>query len=106
MEAGLDYRHQPLAPDGSTFRLFIFLPGGANEPFFGQFLEVPVKSKPTYVALSYTWGESATVGYVLISGKRIAIGRNLYDALQRLRSTEHAITFWIDALCINQLDDE
>ena len=67
-------------------------------------------SPEPYEALSYTWGPPGGNFSIKIlahgEAYRICIRANLDAALRHLRSsTEHKF-FWIDALCINQQDDD
>ncbi len=70
-----------------------------------------------YVALSYAWGDATQVKEVILNGRPIGVAANLWLALRALRihsilwdnglrSGEPCRTFWIDALCINQQDEE
>ncbi|KFY34036.1 hypothetical protein V495_08222 [Pseudogymnoascus sp. VKM F-4514 (FW-929)] len=64
---------------------------------------------PMFWALSYVWGRadpSSTQTYeVLIDGKRLAISRNLYDALHAMHNDAYGdIRVWADAICICQED--
>jgi hypothetical protein len=70
-----------------------------------------------YVALSYVWGPATHVKEVMLNGRPIGVAANLWLALRDLRmhcqlrdnglrSDEPCRTFWIDALCINQNDEE
>jgi hypothetical protein len=66
---------------------------------------VSLDDRPSYKALSYTWGNPNLTNSILIAGKTFWISAKLYDALQHLRVGEHLV-IWIDAICINQKDDE
>ena len=63
-----------------------------------------------YIALSYVWGEKNAEDTTLLLNHMdkwtpLRIRKNLYDALMRL--TQAGIThLWVDALCINQDDQE
>ncbi|KAH7012701.1 heterokaryon incompatibility, partial [Microdochium trichocladiopsis] len=59
-----------------------------------------------YEALSYTWG--ATEGIqraITVDNGKIQVTPNLHTALCHLR-TDKPRLLWIDALCINQNDQE
>ncbi|KAH7092484.1 heterokaryon incompatibility protein-domain-containing protein [Paraphoma chrysanthemicola] len=60
-------------------------------------------------ALSYTWGLRTKPVPITLNNQRFLVQRNLYSALPYLaircmRGSEQSI--WIDALCINQADEE
>jgi Heterokaryon incompatibility protein (HET) len=64
---------------------------------------------PDYEAISYVWGPQDPPHKLCINGETsgfIEIGKNLHDALQRLRpcSGQDARTLWVDQICINQTD--
>jgi len=64
-----------------------------------------------YEALSYTWGSSDTVDFIrIVDGQqvlgRLPVARNLDQALRHLRHRRKCRSLWVDALCINQSDDE
>ncbi|KAH7333256.1 heterokaryon incompatibility protein-domain-containing protein [Rhexocercosporidium sp. MPI-PUGE-AT-0058] len=59
----------------------------------------------SYYALSYCWGDLRSKKKILINNTIVEVGHNLEAALQQLRSRGY-IRIWIDALCINQNDDE
>jgi hypothetical protein len=65
-------------------------------------------SRPRYEALSYAWGhglcpESITVGP---TSSCFLITSNCYNALRRLRHRKKTRVIWIDALCIDQANNE
>ena len=88
-----------------------------GEPLRCRLTAVDSATKPLYNALSYTWGDprpeiSQEPGFddmkhnVYVNGHKTTVGTNLYNVLLRSRSgcpTTH-IPFWVDALCINQMD--
>ena len=82
-----------------------------------------------YDALSYTWGTNDPVQKIIIRTpkeesigtgksrlqsivtgtiikKRVYVRPNLEDALRQFRDTQEDVLLWIDALCINQSDQE
>ncbi|PKK50013.1 hypothetical protein CI102_7199 [Trichoderma harzianum] len=63
-------------------------------------------SKAQFDALSYVWGSPAVTGEITCNNRRRNVGRNLYNALERLRLPNEERVLWIDALCINQADNQ
>ncbi|KAI1844891.1 hypothetical protein JX266_008907 [Neoarthrinium moseri] len=62
-----------------------------------------------YRALSYIWGSCHTTSdarQILIDGQEFYVRRNLHDFLAAARSRREGGLFFIDAICINQLDVE
>jgi len=75
-----------------------------------------------YEALSYHWGDgeaehpiyvrdnNAVIHSldeaVLLGTQRLYVKPNLYKALRHLRSIHEDVTLWVDAICINQEDQE
>src|ERR1700712_631419 len=68
-------------------------------------------SKPVYDCLSYTWGDTTQLSTILVNGKCLQVTENLVTALTSLRDWNHEKYhrnefIWIDAICINQKDDD
>ncbi|WPJ64063.1 hypothetical protein SMAC4_13733 [Sordaria macrospora] len=64
------------------------------------------KGTRPYEALSYVWGSEAKPCSISINGCDLPVGENLYAALVHLRDHSIERTIWIDAICINQDDEE
>lgn len=60
-----------------------------------------------YEALSYVWGDASDVKTIKIGAdySDLAVTSNCFDALRRLRLLDEERWVWIDAICINQKDD-
>ncbi|KAF2995187.1 hypothetical protein E8E14_004255 [Neopestalotiopsis sp. 37M] len=85
-------------------RLFKLLPSVPGSPIQGSFSSYQISECPSYIALSYTWGDQVVKNDVVLdNGGKIAIGDNLWKflCLQVTVLTEPKY-FWIDAICINQ----
>lgn len=61
---------------------------------------------PSFYALSYTWDTDSESGSILCNSKSLPVRRNLYKALRRLRQLLPEASFWIDAICLNQDNEE
>lgn len=62
--------------------------------------------KSSFEALSYVWGSPTVTNEITCDERRKKVGRNLYDALERLRLPDKDRILWVDALCINQSDNK
>lgn len=58
-----------------------------------------------YEALSYTWGDPSDLVMIHCGRQWHFVGRNLYQALEKLRHRDRRRVVWVDALCINQSDE-
>ncbi|KAK1671700.1 heterokaryon incompatibility protein-domain-containing protein [Colletotrichum godetiae] len=95
------FQYEPLDLGLRSFRLLILYPGGSDIrcDIFQASLE-PDENIP-YEALSYAWGCTDLIEPISANGKRLFVTRNLFLALNHLR-TEEARILWVDALCIDQ----
>ncbi|OAL47323.1 HET-domain-containing protein [Pyrenochaeta sp. DS3sAY3a] len=57
---------------------------------------------PSYIALSYVWGEREPAAQIVVNGSQFTITPNLHDALRNVRDSEATKVLWVDAICINQ----
>lgn len=98
------YSKHTLDAKRSQIRLLILHPGDWKDQISCDFQVVSLDDQPTYVALSYVWGQDDPHNVADIGGCCIPIRPNLFKALRRLRA--HAAgedcTIWVDAVCINQ----
>jgi hypothetical protein len=60
---------------------------------------------PAYIALSYAWGPEERCDDILLNDVLVPVGRSLWSFLYQMRLQYRYITFWIDALSINQAHD-
>ncbi|KAI1207184.1 heterokaryon incompatibility protein-domain-containing protein [Annulohypoxylon truncatum] len=63
---------------------------------------------PTYEALSYTWGGQPLDQLVYANGREFLVTENARNAMRRLRPYKPGKFryIWIDAICINQQDND
>jgi hypothetical protein len=103
------YKYEPLDPNGPETRLIKLEP---SQQFSAQIrcsiFKVRLEDAPAYHALSYCWGDQSNPICIKLNGCLFPIGINLYLALRRLRSLAKEVpaVYWVDAICINQKDDE
>lgn len=96
--------YQPITrPD--QIRLVKILPGSRIETIKCELQSAILGPEtPKYVALSYCWGDATHKTWVSCNGQRLALTKDLLNALRRLRRKDQTETLWIDQICINQED--
>ncbi|KAF3055683.1 Heterokaryon incompatibility protein 6, OR allele [Daldinia childiae] len=71
---------------------------------------------PPYHAISYTWGDPSQTTYISINNQPLKVRKSCEYVLRQARWYEKYLQnmslpwrhryYWIDAICINQVDDE
>lgn len=77
--------------------------------FVGQLVHAALEDNPTYVAISYAWGEPSAVGhFVDPNGVETSLGYSqvVLDIISTLVPPGDTLYLWIDAVCINQEDPD
>ncbi|KAI8677827.1 HET domain-containing protein [Fusarium keratoplasticum] len=59
-----------------------------------------------FAALSYTWGDANDTLLITIGGCSFQATMNLIAALHRLQEDQKTVTLWIDAICIQQSNND
>ena len=67
---------------------------------------VSLDENPTYEALSYTWGDGSDLRCIILDLHLFLVTRNLELAIRQLRKRSTSDLLWVDAICINQNNDE
>lgn len=62
----------------------------------------PVDNKPSYYAISYTWGDPEPSSTILINGQAFRIRTNCEFVLKQAYWYKKTSYYWVDAICINQ----
>jgi len=102
----LYYPYQPLDSTSNEIRLFTLLPGKGRRAIEGRLTHHNFDTSLEYDALSYMWGDPTKTRIIRIDGHDTGIAENLFLALNDIRQTKTPLVIWIDALCINQDDNE
>ena len=95
------YKYYPLVGK-AEIRLLHILPGELDDPLRGNLVTKDLDAFPSYQTLSYAWGEPNFTCRIDLDGDELSITPNLDSALRHLRFPDHAVTLWVDAICINQ----
>lgn len=109
-EQNLHAVYQPLAQPSKHIRLLKIL--HLSPEITCELIEVSLQSDPTYVALSYTWGDPNSTRIITINGVLMSITTNLAHALedihhywlQHMTQGAQRPLIWADAISINQKD--
>lgn len=88
-------------------RLLVLEPSPDPEaPVFCTLQHWPLSDAPRYEALSYVWGDEGSMGTIIIDDGLFLVRPNLDSALKQLRYDYTPRTLWVDAICINQFDND
>ncbi|KAH7327498.1 heterokaryon incompatibility protein-domain-containing protein [Rhexocercosporidium sp. MPI-PUGE-AT-0058] len=111
--ASQPYPYRKLDFDNYDFRVLVLKFSDSDDGKLDCYLEHESLINPgSYLALSYCWGNQETTRSIQIGGHFVEITTNLAAALyavRRLRcptATKGLIRLWVDAICINQTDNE
>jgi hypothetical protein len=105
------YQYSPLSNRLDDIRLLRILPAKTEEAEIrAELLEYSFadsrKSRHSYEALSYVWGDVNPPRKVFIDDDYLDVTPNLHSALVQLRDVNFPRIIWIDAICINQADTQ
>jgi len=99
---GAIYQSLPLKEQ--QIRLITLQPGLSNEQIRCELAVSDIFALPSYEALSYVWGDPQKAQHIKVNDRSFRIGKNLHDALLRLRWVTRVRRLWIDAICIDQMN--
>jgi hypothetical protein len=78
-----------------------------NDAFLDcQLYVTDLNLRPPYTALSYVWGRSISRRRIICNGVALSVTENCYSALQHLHAANGTFDTWVDAICINQKDQD
>ncbi|KAK3217493.1 hypothetical protein GRF29_1g3204794 [Pseudopithomyces chartarum] len=86
-------------------RLIKISSGEWSDPISCELVRDSLSSVRPYHALSYVWGSAQITRPIFLDGQPWNATVNLESALRHLRLQLLPTYLWVDALCINQIDD-
>ncbi|CAH0057524.1 unnamed protein product [Clonostachys solani] len=102
--------YSPLDRDKQEIRLLELLPQSRDrkQKLFPtcRIFHACLPAGPRFTALSYVWGDVKNKQVILVDESPVLVTKNLYEAMMALRPIDEPLVMWIDALCINQADDD
>lgn len=101
------FHYQPLETE-DTIRLLHIHPGVGEAPLLCSLSHQLVGSKefPSYRAISYAWDHGSAPVPVPCNQQSLPLPFTIYQLLLRIRDTDEELLLWIDAICINQVDND
>ncbi|MCJ1405295.1 hypothetical protein MMC11_008522 [Xylographa trunciseda] len=82
--------------------------GPFDSPIRGYLKHVSLDATPAYTALSYVWECPHRTNTIICDDQALPVTKSLFTALKEIRRSlegeddEVAMTFWVDAICIDQ----
>lgn len=97
------FQHERLRLNANSIRL-VQIHGSSSKtaPLSLRISQYAKHKRPSYAAISYTWGSSTDLRPISINGKPFQVHTNLYNLLMHLRQRGESRFLWVDALCIDQ----
>ena len=99
------WSHVALERETDQIRLLALLPGEVGNEIRCKEVKVYLKDSVAFEALSYTWGDPHNMHFITFEDRPFPVTENLYLALEQLRPKRLPRYLWIDAVCIDQLND-
>jgi hypothetical protein len=105
------YRYSPLSPRRDSIRLLRLMPhkdksADIHCELFEYSLQNPCDGTHLYEALSYVWGNPEKKLPLCMHNQSFDVTVNLHAALLRLRNHFMERILWVDAICIDQENQE
>lgn len=105
------FNYQPFTDSSTEIRLVIVEPALSDDDDIECRLEVRNTREARYQSLSYVWGDPVPHSKgISLNSQLFPVRSSLHNALRNLRIITEDRTqskaFWIDAICIDQRNDE
>ena len=95
-----------LKTDLRETRCLTLFPGSYSDPIECKLEVVSLDSKTEYEVISYVWGDGDQNGVITIDNAPVTVTANLEHALWHLRRSNTKRKLWVDAVCIDQKNEE
>ncbi len=90
----------------TPIRLLVLKRGVPEDGVKCELIVANLQDHPHFEALSYVWGVRQRLESILCCGRDFVIRPNLAAALRRVRCHDEDRILWVDAICINQNNDQ
>ena len=106
------YLYSPIhsIPDQPVIRLLVIFAGLPQDPLLGvlvnEALDPTGNQVPFWTAVSYAWEGQRPSETLLFDDQYLPITSNVAQIIRDLREPDQHIVVWIDAVCINQNDED
>lgn len=101
-----DFVYPPLDLKTDGIRLVRALPLGHDQQISCEVETFNLHELPEFTALSYRWADDQTVHQIRLNGQTFYVRPNLQRYLEAISAGEQSGWHFIDAICINQHDNE
>jgi hypothetical protein len=98
--------YEPIDSENGEIRLIELLPAQYDDVIQLNFYVNILNDDPVYDALSYAWGTTDSSRRAIVNGCPVPVRESLDLGLRRLRFLDQPRMLWIDALSINQDDNQ
>ncbi|KAI1735241.1 heterokaryon incompatibility protein-domain-containing protein [Xylaria scruposa] len=95
-----------LASPTKNIRVIRISPGTGEGSIRCKLEQLNLEDGSIYDALSYVWGKDDKNKVIWVDDQPFLITPHLYEILTNLRSRDTDKVIWIDAICINQADND
>jgi len=97
--------YQTLNHESRTIRIIGLLPGSESSPIRCELQQIALGDNTAYHAVSYAWGDPGITRPIFVNNIEVQVQSNLEECLRHLRKTDKPLQLWVDAISINQNDD-